>query len=111
MVNTVAARACVGSIGEAVVLNGAPGGFLQRAAADRLKHGAAGMLPSQAPARATLRRCDDCDEGEGGTGEGDDQPDGGGVTRPPADMDISWVDHVPIGQVRGIRVKMQSIPS
>ena len=111
MVNTAAAQACVGSIGEAIVLNGATGGFIQRAAKDRLRHGAAGILPSQAPARATLNmRSDDADLDADHDEHEDDHSHDGGITAPPAGMDIAWVDDVPAGQIRGIQVKMQRLP-
>ena len=113
-VNSVAAGACVGSLGESIlVLNGAPGGYIQKAAKDRRMHGAAGLLPSSSPARATLPapRAGGADS-DGGEDDGDDSdPDAIGRTVPPADMDVSWIDGVPINQIRGIRAKMQELPS
>ena len=112
-VNSVAAGACVGSLGESIVLNGAPGGYIQKAAKDRRMHGAAGLLPSSSPARATLPapRAGGADS-DGGEDDGDDSdPDAIGRNVPPADMDVSWIDGVPINQIRGIRAKMQELPS
>ena len=93
----------MGSLGEAIILNGSKGGFLERASRERLN----GVLPSSQAERCTLPNAslpDGEDEADTGGVEG-------GITVPPPNMNISWLSGVKVGNIRGIQVKLQPLPS
>ena len=108
-INTAAALACPGSFGEAILLNGAKGGFLAKAAKRRLQ----ATLPWAAPhcplpgASAGAAAGGAADEGED-EGRCDCPP---GASVPPPGLDIAWCADVPIADIRGIKVKMQPLPT
>ena len=106
-IDRVHACAPCDSLGGIITVNGAAGGFLAKAASGRVR----GTSPQLATA-PRARTSPDADDG----GDADDEDDGSdeatrATTTPRADVPVAWACAIPEGDIRGIRAKVQSLPS